>query len=202
MSSSFTGWTLPAPAPMGAELISATNDGGQPPWDSDIFEPPRAAFSSFMVRSVFADPTNPDPTWINDPWIQSSGLHVAPSPFAPGQQQLPHSPWATHQARPVQPPSPFAPAPAPPRHPTGSPVVSMSPTGPQVDPADELSDSQVLEMVAAAASAANDMVQGCKQSDYCTKPLMAGQGMHDCMMTCTTRQCPYGALRAEEDFAR
>merc|ERR1711873_262443 len=64
--------------------------------------------------------------------------------------QLTYAPWATYQARRAQPASPFRPAPSLPRHPTGSPVPPV-----QVDPEDELSDSQQGDHAAAEAPAAN-----------------------------------------------
>ena len=122
-SSGFTGWTLQTPAPAGQ--LSAGTVSDRTPWDNEVFEAPRAAFSVFMVENASADPASSDPTWATDPWLQSSGFQLRTSPFAAGPQQLPYNPWATYQARQMQPPNPFASAPAPPRHPTGSPVASV-----------------------------------------------------------------------------
>ena len=152
-SSGFTGWTVPAPAPVGQLSAGAAID--RAPWNDEVLDAPRAAFSAFMVGNIHANPAHSDPNWANDPWLQSSGFQLRVSPFAAVQSQLPLNPWATYQTRPVQPPSAFAPAPTLPRHPTGSPVASMSPVGPQVDPEDELSDSQHDEQIAADTPVAN-----------------------------------------------
>ena len=113
MPSGFTGWTLPAPAPIGAEQQPAGNDGDRIPWDYEALDVPHTASSSFMMISVVADPTNPDPTCLNDSWLQSSSLQLRPSSFATRPQQLPHSLWATDQAQPIQPPDLSASTPAP-----------------------------------------------------------------------------------------
>ena len=119
------------------------------PWDDDSFDLPRETFAAFMIGNTSADPTSSDPTWVADPWIRSSGLlfrnQVWTNPSTIEQQQPPLQPWATYQAQQPLLPSPFVPAPAPMRHPIGSPVASGSPVAPQVDPEDELSDSQQEE---------------------------------------------------------
>ena len=146
-SAGFTGLALPESAPAEPGPSGAT--GERAPWNDYTFDAPRETFSVFMVGNPRPFPAPTDPNWIADPWIQSSGLQISANPSAAGPPQLSHAPWTTYQARRIQHASP-RPAPSPPRHPTGSPV----PPG-QVDPDDELSDSQQGDQAAAEASAAD-----------------------------------------------
>ena len=141
----FTGLTFPESAP--ADPRSAGIADERAPWNDDTFHAPRETFSVFMVGSPRPDPAPLDPTWIADPWVRSSGLNFSASSFSAVQPQPSYAPWATYQAQRAQQASPRGPAQSPPRHPTGSPA--------QVDPEDELSDSQQGDQAAAEASSAN-----------------------------------------------
>ena len=128
----FTGLTLPesAAADPGPVRVAAE----RAPWSEETFHAPRETFSVFMVGHPRLDPVPIDPTWIADPWVRSSGLSLSARSLPVLPSQPSYAPWATYQAQRARQASPRGPAQSSQQIPTGSPV--------QVDPEDELSDSQ------------------------------------------------------------